>query len=59
MRKQHMRDVRAMLERLRKFALFASCKKCKFFIIEVEYLSFIIITTGVTIDRSKVATIDK
>jgi len=48
-----------MLECLRKFVLFASCKKCKFFIIEVEYLSFIITTAGVTIDKSRVAIINK
>ena len=58
-REQHVRDVRAVLERLWKFALFASCKKCKFFTTEVEYLSFIVTTAGVTIDKSKVAIIDK
>jgi len=58
-RKQHIQDIRAVLERLRKFALFASYKKCEFFTTEVEYLSFIVTTARVIIDRSRVATIDK
>jgi len=48
-----------MLERLWKFALFASRKKCKFFITEVKYISFIVTTVGVIIDRSRVAIINK
>ena len=53
-----MRDLRAVLERLRKFALYTSWKKCKFFIDEVAFLGYTIGSAGVSIDRSRVAIVE-
>jgi len=47
---EHMRNTRTMLERLRKFQLFANLKKCEFDIDCVEFLGFIISTIGVSMD---------
>ena len=46
-----------MLTRLRKFALYASRKKCEFFTMEVEFLGYIVSTVGVSIDSRRVATV--
>jgi hypothetical protein len=56
---QHMRDLRAVLERLRKFALYASFKKCKFFTDTMEFLSYTMSVAGVSMDRSRVATVEE
>jgi hypothetical protein len=56
-REEHAKHVRAVLERLRKHALFASRKKCKFFIDLVEFLGFIVSAAGVSIDISRVEVI--
>ena len=55
----YMRHLRAVLARLRQFALYASRKKCEFFVKEVEYLGYIVSVAGVAIDRSRVATIEE
>ncbi len=47
----HMKQI---LERLRKFKLYASLKKCKFFIIKVNFLEFIIFTESVSMNLSRV-----
>ena len=52
-----MGHVRKVLERLRRFRLFANLKKCKFFTKEVEFLGFIISTKGVTMDPRRIDTI--
>ncbi|GAB7332949.1 hypothetical protein MBLNU13_g04654t1 [Cladosporium sp. NU13] len=57
-REQHVRDLRAVLERLRKFALYASWKKCKFFTDEVAFLGYTVSTAGVSMDRSRIATVE-
>lgn len=57
-REQHVRDLRAVLERLRRFALYASWKKCKFFTDEVAFLGYTVSTAGVSMDRSRVATVE-
>ena len=56
---QHMRHLRAVLERLRRFALYANPKKCQFFTEQVEFLGFIVSTTGVSMDRSRINTIQE
>ena len=55
--KEYIGHVRKVLERLRRFRLFANLKKCEFFIKEVEFLGFIISTKGVTIDLRRIDTI--
>ena len=54
---EHLAHVKRVLERLRKFRLFVSLKKCEFFTTEVEFLGFVVSTTGVTMDKSRVDTI--
>jgi hypothetical protein len=54
-----MRDLRIVLERLRKFALYTSFKKCKFFTNTIEFLSYTISVVGVSIDRSRIATVEE
>jgi hypothetical protein len=54
---EHVRHVREVLARLRKFALYASLKKCFFFQQEVEFLGYIVSTAGVSIDPSRIATV--
>jgi hypothetical protein len=58
-REQHVRDLRAVLERLRKFALYASFKKYKFFTDTVEFLSYTVSVAGVSMDKSRVATVEE
>ncbi len=50
----HINHMKQILERLRKFKLYASLKKCKFFIIKVNFLKFIIFTESVLMNSSKV-----
>jgi hypothetical protein len=59
MRKQHMRDLHTVLERLRKFALYTSFKKCKFFTNTIEFLSYTISIAGVSIDKSRITTVEE
>jgi len=47
----HMKQI---LERLRKFKLYASLKKCKFFITKVNFLEFVIFIKNVSMNSSKV-----
>lgn len=56
---QHVRDLHAVLERLRKFALYANRKKCHFFTKEVEFLGYIVSTAGVSMDPRRVATVEE
>jgi hypothetical protein len=56
---EHVRHVREVLARLRKFALYANRKKCRFFATEVEFLGFIVSTEGVAMDKRRVATIEE
>ena len=58
-REEHLRHIREVLARLRRASLFVNPKKCCFFTTEVEFLGFIISTAGVTMDSSRVATIQE
>lgn len=58
-RDQHARDLCAVLARLRKFALYANRKKCRFFTQEVEFLGYIVSTAGVAMDKRRVDTIEE
>ncbi len=50
----HVDHVKQILKRLRKFKLYASLKKCEFFITKVNFLEFIIFTESVLMNSSKV-----
>lgn len=49
----HMRDLREVLARLRKFSLFANLKKCSFFTNEMRFLGYVVSTSGVPMDTRR------
>lgn len=53
----HLQHVCKVLDRLREFELYANLKKCDFFTTEVDFLGYIVLTAGVSMDTSRVATI--
>jgi hypothetical protein len=58
-REQYVRDLRAVLERLRKFALYISFKKYKFFTDTIEFLSYTISVVGISIDKSRITIVEE
>jgi hypothetical protein len=54
-----VRDLRAVLERLRKFALYISFKKYKFFTDTIEFLSYTISVVGISIDKSRITIVEE
>jgi RNase H-like domain found in reverse transcriptase/Reverse transcriptase (RNA-dependent DNA polymerase)/Integrase zinc binding domain len=54
---QHWDCVRQVLDRLRKFQLYANPVKCQFKTEAVEFLGFVISVDGIAMDPSRVATI--
>jgi hypothetical protein len=56
---QHVRDLHEVLKRLRKFALYASFKKCKFFTNTIEFLGYTMSVVGVSIDKSRISTVEE
>ncbi len=50
----HVDHVKQILERLRKFKLYASLKKCEFFITKVNFLEFVIFTENVSMNSSRI-----
>ena len=50
----HINHMKQILEKLRKFKLYASLKKCEFFIIKVNFLKFVIFTKNILMSSSKV-----
>jgi predicted O-methyltransferase YrrM len=57
--KQYIRDLREVLKRLRKFALYTSFKKYKFFTNTVEFLSYTVSVAGVSIDKSRISIVEE
>lgn len=57
-RKQHVIDLRRVLELLRKHQLFAKLSKCSFFQSEIEFLGHIISANGIKVDPSKVKAVN-
>jgi len=57
--KTHLRDIRAILSRLKAHGLYCNLSKCRFFVIEVDFLGFIVGTHGIRIDPSRVESISK
>ena len=56
---QHWDCVKQVLERLRKYELYANPAKCQFITKAVEFLGFIISVDGVSMDPNRVATISE
>ena len=50
----HVDHVKQILERLRKFKLYASFKKCEFFITKVNFLEFVIFTKSILMNLSRI-----
>jgi len=50
----HVDHVKQILERLRKFKLYASLKKCEFFITKVNFLKFVIFIESVSMNSSRI-----
>ncbi len=55
----HIDHVKQVLDRLRRFSLFANLKKCEFFTTEVEFLGFIVTIHGVAMDKRRVTAIQE
>ena len=55
---EHRRAVRLVLERLRKYRLYAKLSKCAFEVDTVNFLGYVISPDGVGMERSRVETID-
>jgi hypothetical protein len=53
----HTEHVRRVLERLKQYGLYANLRKCIFSATSVEFLGFIIGTSGISADPGRVATI--
>ncbi len=50
----HVNHVKQILKRLRKFKLYASLKKCTFFITKVNFLEFVVFTKNVSMNLSRI-----
>ena len=55
---EHMNHIRQVLERLRRYKLFINLKKCDFHTDQVEFLGFVISTTGISIEKSRIDAIE-
>lgn len=53
----HVEHVRIVLDRLREYKLYAKRSKCTFHTTEVEFLGFIVSSSGISMDPSRVQTI--
>ncbi len=50
----HVDHVKQILKRLRKFKLYASLKKCEFFITKVNFLKFVVFTENISMNLSRI-----
>ncbi len=50
----HVDHMKQILERLRKFKLYTSLKKCEFFITKVNFLKFVIFIESVSMNSSRI-----
>ena len=53
-KKKHVIHIRDVLQRFRKFELYANLKKCNFFIKKIKYLNFIINIDNITINSRRI-----
>ena len=56
---EHVRNVRAVLEKLRQYRLYANMNKCAFDVDTIAYLGFIITPRGVEMEPDRVKTIQE
>jgi hypothetical protein len=54
---EHEQHVKLVLRKLRDYALYAKPSKCTFHTKEVEFLGFVVTTSGVTMDENRVRSI--
>jgi hypothetical protein len=57
--KQHIEDLRAVLQRLRDASLKLKLSKCHFFVKEIQYLGYVISENGISPDPKKIEAIKK
>ena len=50
----HVDHVKQILKRLRKFKLYASLKKCEFFITKMNFLEFVIFIESISMNSSRI-----
>ena len=55
----HWRNVKKMLKRLKNYQLYVNLKKCRFVIIKIEFLNFIIFTKEIRMNKKRVRIIKK
>ena len=53
-RKKYVFHVRDVLQRLRKFELYANLKKCDFFVKKIKYLNFIVNIDNITMNSRRI-----
>ena len=58
-KKQHIKNVKWMLDRLRDHKLFINMKKCKFFKNSIDFLSFVVSSKRVQMQQDKIDVIQK
>ena len=56
-REEHLKHIRIVFERLRKFKLFVNLKKCQFWLKEVLYLGFQLSNGSIKVDPAKIGKI--
>jgi len=54
---QHQKHIKEVLKRLQKAGLYAKAEKCKFHSDSVEYLDYVLSSSGLTMSNAKVKTI--
>ena len=54
---EHEQHVKMVLDKLRSAGLYVKAEKCKFHVREVEFLGFRVGTSGITMDPSKISTV--
>jgi hypothetical protein len=54
---EHTKHVRAVLDRLRRYALYANPKKCSLFQREVDFLGYVVGADGIKMDQTRVDSI--
>jgi hypothetical protein len=58
-RKEHIQHVKKVLAKLREAGLYANTSKCEFFTSKTEFLGYIVSPEGITMDPSKIQTIQE
>jgi hypothetical protein len=56
---EHVRNVRAVLEKLRQYRLYANVSKCAFNVDTITYLGFVITPKGIEMESDRIKTIQE